>query len=62
MPIFRYFAVVGAGLLTLMFAADTYLPHSAPKAERNPIDKSTIRIASQARLPPSIIFGAIVHQ
>ncbi len=59
MPIFRYFAVVGASLLALLFLTGSYLPPSTNQASNFKIDKSTIRITSKIRTaPPVIIEGA----
>lgn len=58
MPILRYFTVVGASLLALLFLTDAYLPRPVHQAVQTPIDKTTIRIASTVRVPPPIIIDA----
>src|SRR3569833_4504502 len=55
MPIFRYFAVVGASLLALLFLTGSYLPPPVSGASNAPIDKSTIRITSKIRTSPPIL-------
>jgi hypothetical protein len=58
MPIFRYFAVVGIGLLALLFLIDAYFP-SPPAYEPAAIslDKSMIRIKTKDLLPAPVIIG-----
>jgi hypothetical protein len=59
MPIFRYFAVVGASLLALLFLTGAYLPAPTYGPSKFQIDKSTIRITSRVHpQSPIIIEGA----
>jgi len=58
MPVARYFLYVGAMLLALLFAIDAFVPqelavasHSAPG-----IDKSTVRIHSDQKLPERVVY------
>lgn len=58
MPVARYFLYVGAMLLALLFAIDAFMPqelavasHSAPG-----IDKSTVRIHSDQKLPERVVY------
>jgi len=53
MPIFRYVAIVGSCLLALLFLTGSYLQPPTNEASDFQIDKSTIRIISQIRTPPS---------
>jgi hypothetical protein len=58
MLILRYFAVVGTGLLALLFLTDAFLPPPpSHEVASVPIDKSTIRIKSQALLPAPVVIG-----
>jgi hypothetical protein len=59
MPIFRYFAVVGACLLALLFLTGSYLPPPPPQTSDFQIDKSRIRIASQVRTAPPVVIGGM---
>ena len=56
MPIIRYFVVVGALLLVLLFAADRYLPVPVEQAGPSEPDRTIIRIASARSLPEKIVF------
>jgi hypothetical protein len=58
MPIFRYFAVVGASLLALLFLTGSRLQPSTTETSGFQIDKSTIRITSHVRTPPPVIISA----
>lgn len=58
MPVARYFLFVGGMLLALLFAIDAFVPqelavasHSAPG-----IDKSTVRIRSDQKLPERVVY------
>ncbi|BBO11062.1 hypothetical protein CO683_11665 [Bradyrhizobium ottawaense] len=56
MPIIRYFVFVGGLLLTLLFAADRYLPAPGEPAAMADPDRTIIRITSARRLPEKIVF------
>ncbi|MBB4376318.1 hypothetical protein GGD66_001701 [Bradyrhizobium sp. CIR48] len=56
MPIIRYFVFVGGVLLTLLLAADRYLPAPGEPAATADHDRTIIRIASARMLPEKIVF------
>ena len=56
MPIVRYFVFVGGILLTLILAAERYLPEPELRATTADPDKTTIRIKSARSLPEKIVF------
>ncbi|MET3997039.1 hypothetical protein ABID65_008719 [Bradyrhizobium sp. S3.9.2] len=56
MPIIRYFVFVGGLLLTLLFAADRYLPAPTEREGATDPDRTTIRISSARSLPEKIVF------
>ncbi|MBB4258634.1 MULTISPECIES: hypothetical protein [unclassified Bradyrhizobium] len=56
MPIIRYFVCVGGLLVTLLFAADRYLPAPGEPAATADPDRTIIRITSARRLPEKIVF------
>lgn len=55
MPIFSYFMWVGAGLLTLLFAAGSVLPQPETRVE-NPMSYR-IAVAAQTRGPEAVSFS-----
>jgi hypothetical protein len=56
MPIIGYFVFIGSLLITLLFAADRYLPAPADHTSSADIDKTVIRIHSVRNLPEKIVF------
>lgn len=56
MPIIRYFVLVGAVLLALLFAVDRYLPAPEARSDAEQLDKTVIRIHSARALPEKIVF------
>lgn len=52
---FRYFVLVGAALLGVLFVVDGYLPGPEAMRDRREIDKSTIRIFSTANSPEKVV-------
>jgi hypothetical protein len=54
MPLGRYFIFVGGVLLTLLFAADWYMPHLALQPARANVDRG-IRVQSRHRWPERIV-------
>jgi hypothetical protein len=56
MPIVRYFLFVGILLLTLLFAADWYLPKPGERFASGDVDRTIIRIHSARPLPEKILF------
>lgn len=57
MPIFRYFTVVGSCLLALLFLTGSYLPPPPQQISDFQIDKTAIRITSEARTLPPVVIG-----
>ena len=55
MPVGRYFALVGATLLALLYVADWFLPKSPPEQTADAVAKPVIRIASVQQPPERII-------
>jgi hypothetical protein len=55
MPLARYFFLVGAVLLALLFASDAYLPKPAV-ADRTRIDLPVIRIHSIRKWPERVVY------
>lgn len=51
----RYFVLVGAALLGVLFVVDGYLPGPEAMRNRREIDKSTIRIFSTANSPEKVV-------
>jgi hypothetical protein len=57
MPLWRYFAISGSVLLTLLLLADWYLPKSsADFSSRAEVDKTVIRIQSARQWPDAVVF------
>ncbi|GKQ53521.1 hypothetical protein [Bradyrhizobium sp. Ce-3] len=56
MTIIQYFVFVGGLLLTLLFAADRYLPAPTEREGVTDPDKMTIRIGSARSLPKKTVF------
>ncbi|HKG99940.1 MAG TPA: hypothetical protein VKB08_04350 [Bradyrhizobium sp.] len=56
MPLARYFALVGAALLALLFISDAYLPKLPDARVEKVVNKSTIRIHSDRKWPERIVF------
>jgi hypothetical protein len=59
MPILRYFVVVGACLLALLFLTGSRLQPSTTETSGFQIDKSTIRITSKNRTSPPVIINGV---
>jgi hypothetical protein len=59
MPIIRYFAVVGACLLALLFLTGSHLQPSTNENSDFQIDKSMIRITSKNRTSPPVIINGV---
>ena len=58
MPLFRYFAFVGAALLVLLFAAAALMPQQVTVARGgDDIDKTTIRIHAQKTGPAAVVMN-----
>jgi hypothetical protein len=55
MPVGRYFALVGATLLALLYVTDWFLPKSPPEHTAEAAAKPVIRIASVQQPPERII-------
>ncbi|HEX2635028.1 MAG TPA: hypothetical protein VHM22_19675 [Bradyrhizobium sp.] len=55
MPVGRYFALVGATLLALLYVTDWFLPRSPPEPTAEAVAKPVIRIASMQQPPERII-------
>ena len=60
MPLFRYFAVVGGALLTLLFVASWYFPE-VETIKHNDVARPVIQIASDRVAPPRIDFDTRVE-
>jgi hypothetical protein len=59
MPLARYFVVVGGALVALLFAFDFFSPKASADSgihSAGPVDKTTMRIRSQQKLPERIVF------
>lgn len=59
MPLARYFVFVGGGLIALLFMADFFSPKAVAESgihSAGPVDKSTLRIRSEQKLPERIVF------
>jgi hypothetical protein len=59
MPLARYFVFVGGGLLALLFVADFFSPKAVAESgihSAGPVDKTTLRIRSEQKLPERIVF------
>ncbi|MCS3731312.1 hypothetical protein [Bradyrhizobium betae] len=56
MPIFRYLIFVGGLLLSLLFAADHFLPPAVEPISAAEVDRSIIRISSTRPVPEKIVF------
>jgi hypothetical protein len=59
MPLARYFVVVGGALVALLFAFDFFSPKASADSgihSAGPVDKTTMRIRSEQKLPERIVF------
>jgi hypothetical protein len=56
MLILKYFLFAGGFLLSLMFAADRYLPRAAEQAAAKDVDRSIIRIRTARPVPAKVEF------
>lgn len=56
MPVVRYFFYVGGALITLLFVIDAILPQEAAVHSAPGIDKSTVRIQSDQKLPERVVY------
>ena len=59
MPLARYFVVVGGALMALLFVFDFFSPKASADSgihSAGPVDKTTMRIRSEQKLPERIVF------
>jgi len=59
MPLARYFVFVGGALMALLFAFDFFSPKASADNgihSAGPVDKTTMRIRSEQKLPERIVF------
>jgi hypothetical protein len=59
MPLARYFVFAGGGLMALLFVADFFSPKAVAESgihSAGPVDKTTLRIRSEQKLPERIVF------
>jgi hypothetical protein len=59
MPLARYFVVVGGALVALLFVFDFFSPKASADSgihSAGPVDKTTMRIRSEQKLPERIVF------
>jgi hypothetical protein len=59
MPLARYFVFVGGGLMALLLVADFFSPKAVAESgihSAGPVDKTTLRIRSEQKLPERIVF------
>lgn len=59
MPLARYFVFAGGGLMALLFVADFFSPKAVAESgihSAGPVDKTTLRIRSEQKLPDRIVF------
>jgi hypothetical protein len=56
MPVVRYFLYVGGGLIALLFAIGAILPQEAAVHSAPGIDRSTVRIRSDQKLPERVVY------
>jgi hypothetical protein len=56
MPIFKYFVLIGGGLLALLFAADRHFPAPVERASAADVDRSIIRIRTSRVGPERVEF------
>jgi hypothetical protein len=59
MPLARYFVVVGGALVALLFVFDFFSPKASADNgihSAGPVDKTTMRIRSEQKLPERIVF------
>lgn len=61
MPIVKYLVFVGGVLLSLLFAADHYLPPAAGPSSAAEVDRGIIRISSTRPVPERIVFDVSHH-
>jgi len=56
MPILKYLVFAGGLLLSLLFAADHFLPPAVEPISAGEVDRSIIRISSTRPVPEKIVF------
>jgi hypothetical protein len=59
MPLARYFVIVGGALVALLFVFDFFSPKASADSgihSAGPVDKTTMRIRSEQKLPERIVF------
>src|ERR1044071_1847339 len=59
MPLARYFVFVGGALMALLVAFDFFSPRAVADSgihSAGPVDKTTMRIRSEQKLPERIVF------
>jgi hypothetical protein len=59
MPLARYFVFAGGALMALLFVADFFSPKAVAESgihSAGPVDKTTLRIRSEQKLPERIVF------
>jgi hypothetical protein len=59
MPLARYFVIVGGALMALLFVFDFFSPKASADSgihSAGPVDKTTMRIRSDQKLPERIVF------
>ena len=59
MPLARYFVIVGGALMALLFVFDFFSPKASADSgihSAGPVDKTTMRIRSEQKLPEPIVF------
>jgi hypothetical protein len=62
MPLARYFVVVGGALVALLFVFDFFSPKASADSgihSAGPVDKTTMRIRSEQKLPERIVFDTM---
>jgi hypothetical protein len=62
MPLLRYFTLVGAALVALMYASNSYFPSPIQPVPSNGtgVDKSRIRIHTAQKLPDKIVIDTSI--
>ena len=60
MPVARYFLYVGGILIALLFAIDAILPREAAVHSAPGIDRSTVRIHSDQKLPERVVYDTML--
>ena len=60
MPVMRYFLYVGGALIALLFAVAAILPPEAAVHSAPGVDRSTVRIHSDQKLPERVVYDTML--